>query len=83
LTERKPLPIGVPSGPLSASWFFVIDSIVAAGSGSPVCSAAVWPASARSQVKVPPAASTTRRVAAAISGPMPSPSIRVTVGRSG
>ncbi len=54
-------------------------SRVASGSGSPKRSTAPSPAAASIQVMAAPAASTTRRVAAATSGPMPSPGIR-TIG---
>ena len=51
---------------------------VASGSGVPVASTAAMPASSSSQLKRSPVASSTFTVCAVISGPMPSPGIRVT-----
>jgi len=48
LIEEKPPPTGVVSGLLSAMRLRRIDSIVAAGSSSPVFSSAARPASANS-----------------------------------
>ena len=78
LTERKPVPTGVVSGPLRASEFLRMLSTVASGSGVPVASTAAIPASSSSQLNRRPVASSTLTVSAVISGPMPSPGIRVT-----
>ena len=77
-TERNPVPTGVVSGPLSASAFLRMLSTVASGSGVPVASTAAIPASSSSQLNRSPVASSTRTVWAVISGPIPSPGMRVT-----
>jgi hypothetical protein len=53
-------------------------STVASGRGVPVASTAAMPASSSSQLKRRPVASSTFTVWAVISGPMPSPGMRVT-----
>ena len=79
LTERKPSPIGVVIGPLSATPFRRIDSSVASGSGLPPWSAITSaPAGWTSHSNSTPVASSTRRVASVSSGPMPSPGMSVT-----
>src|SRR5689334_18436945 len=79
LTERKPSPIGVVIGPLSATLFCRIDSSVSSGSGFPPCSAMTpSPAGRTSHSNSTPVASSTRRVASVSSGPVPSPGMRVT-----
>ena len=77
-TERKPVPTGVVSGPLSARPFLRMLSTVASGSGVPVASTAATPASSSSQLNRRPVASSTFTVWAVISGPIPSPGIKVT-----
>ena len=78
-TERKPEPTGVVIGPLIAVPFRRIESITPSGSGFPPClSMTSAPASCTSHWNATPVASSTRRVASAISGPVPSPGIRVT-----
>jgi hypothetical protein len=79
LIERKPSPIGVSSGPLSAMRLRLIESRVLSGIGSPNRATPAIPATCSSQVIPAPDASTMRTVAAAIEGPMPSPGISVTV----
>ena len=78
LTERKPVPMGVVSGPFRATAFLRMLSTVASGSGVPVASTAATPASSSSQLKRNPVASRTFTVWAVISGPIPSPGMRVT-----
>src|SRR5918992_2528622 len=79
LIERKPSPIGVSSGPLSATRWRLMESSVQSGIGSPNRATPAIPASCSSQAMSAPAASRMRTVAAVIEGPMPSPGIRVTV----
>ena len=79
LTERKPPPTGVVIGPFSAVPFWRIDSSTCSGSGLPSFSSITSvPACWTSQSNSTPVASSTRRVASASSGPVPSPGIRVT-----
>src|SRR5207248_6012637 len=78
LTLRKPLPIGVVIGPLSATLFLRIDSRTWDGSGVPNSLTARSPACWTSQSNCTPVASRTRTVASQISGPTPSPGTRVT-----
>ena len=78
LTLRKPSPTGVVIGPLSATRLRRIDSSTCSGSGVPYSAMTASPASWTSHSKATPDASSTRRVASASSGPMPSPGIRVT-----
>ena len=85
-----PPPTGVVSGPLIATLNSVSASSVSRGSHSPETSCAFSPAKTSIQAipRAPPydfatAASTTCRVAAQMSGPIPSPSMNGTMGRSG
>src|SRR5215210_5924802 len=78
-TERKPPPIGVVIGPLSATPVRRIASRTSSGSGFPPClSFTSAPASRTSQSNSTPVASSTRRVASVSSGPVPSPGMSVT-----
>ena len=52
LTERKPSPTGVSSGPLSASRVRLIESSVASGIGSPYVATPAMPATCRSHSNV-------------------------------
>ena len=76
-TERNPLPTGVVSGPLSASFRSRMLCSVPSGIGVPAFSTAAMPATCSSQSKATPVAESTFSVAAVISGPIPSPGIRV------
>ena len=78
-TDLKPLPMGVPMGPLRATRFFWIESSTSCGSVVPAFSATPAPALCTSQSMATPEASSTRWVAAHTSGPMPSPGINVMV----
>src|SRR5262249_42560234 len=78
LTERKPVPIGVVIGPLSATPFCFTDASVSSGSGVPCSSMTSTPAWRTSHSRSTPVASMTRRVASVSSGPVPSPGMRVT-----
>src|ERR671918_144987 len=80
LMDRNPVPTGVVTGPLRATLLRTIDAITCSGSGDPWVSMAGSPAAWTSHSIPQSRASTTRRVAAATSGPMPSPGISVTVG---
>jgi hypothetical protein len=75
----KPAPDGVVMGAFSAMPFFLTDSIVACGSGVPVLAIMSIPASATSHLMPAFVASIHLLAACAISGPTPSPVIRVTV----
>src|SRR2546426_6338195 len=77
-TLRKPSPTGVVMGPLSATRLRRIDSRTCSGSGVPYWAMTASPASTTSHSRTTPEASSTRRVASASSGPMPSPGISVT-----
>src|SRR5687768_16657717 len=77
LTERKPSPTGVSSGPFSARRVLLIDSSVASGIGSFHWATPACPAVCLSQAIDAPAASRMRTVASVMLGPMPSPGIRV------
>src|SRR5262249_55972048 len=68
--------MGVPSGPFKARRFLVIESVVRARSGALSVSTADSPAGTSSHLTLGPAASTARKAASAISGPMPSPRMR-------
>ena len=78
MTERKPVPIGVVIGPLSATRFSRTDASVDSGSGVPSASITSTPACRTSHSNGTPVASSTRRVASVSSGPVPSPGISVT-----
>lgn len=75
----KPVPTGVVIGALRPMPFFFTESIVACGRGVPVLAMTSTPASANSHVIFAPVASIHLFAASAISGPMPSPVISVTV----
>src|SRR3954464_11826400 len=80
LTERKPPPMGVVIGPLSATPVSRIASRTSGGSGLPPCfSITSAPASRTSHSSSTPVASRTRRVASVSSGPVPSPGMRTTL----
>ena len=78
LTERKPVPTGVVSGPLRPTLFLRSESRTRCGSGVPSACITSAPAFCTSQSISTPVASMARHVAAASSGPMPSPGINVT-----
>ena len=79
MTERKPPPTGVVIGPFSATPVRRIESSVGSGSGlPPYCSITSAPACWTSHSNSTPVASSTRLVASASSGPVPSPGISVT-----
>src|SRR3954453_16693501 len=78
LIERWPEPTGVVVGPFSAMPRSRIDSSVRSGSGLPSSSKTSMPAGCSSHSNSTPVASSTRRVASAISGPVPSPGMSVT-----
>ncbi len=73
----KPLPMGVVSGPFIATLFFLIDSKTSSGSGVPYLSMTSAPASTLSQFIFASVASTATNIASVISGPIPSPGIKV------
>src|SRR5918997_1467938 len=79
LTERKPEPTGVVVGPLMPTPLCLSDASVSSGNGLPWRSYSSTPASRRSQRNSTPVASSTRRVASASSGPVPSPGMKVTL----
>src|SRR5690606_23203290 len=79
LIDEKPPPTGVVSGLFRATRLRRIESMVAAGSSSPVFSRATRPASANSYASPTSIASSTCRAASMISGPMPSPRMTVIV----
>src|ERR671923_2548642 len=78
LTERKPEPTGVVVGPLMPTPLRLMEASVSSGNGLPDFSYSSMPASRRSQANSTPVASSTRRVASASSGPVPSPGMKVT-----
>ena len=78
LTLRKPVPTGVVMGPLIATLVSATASSTCWGSGVPNSSMTPAPASWTFQLIWTPVASTTRRIACVISGPIPSPGIRTT-----
>ena len=78
-TLRKPLPTGVVIGPLIATLVRRIESSTCCGSGVPYSSITSRPASCTSQTMGTLVAAITVSSAAASSGPVPSPGIRVTV----
>src|SRR5580693_1892117 len=73
----KPPPIGVVTGPLSATWVRSMDSVSSFGMYSLYFSNASAPAMKVSHSNFTPVASRMRTVACVTSGPMPSPGIRV------
>src|SRR5438309_2378401 len=76
-TERKPLPSSVVRGPLRPTLLRRMDSRAAGGNGVPHFAIAGTPISWRSHSTFTPVASIARRVASTISGPVPSPGMRV------
>src|SRR5438128_2374219 len=76
-TERKPLPSSVVRGPLRPTLLRRIDSSASGGNGVPYFAIAGTPISCRSHSIGTPVASTARRVASTISGPVPSPGMSV------
>ena len=85
-----PPPTGVVSGPLMATLYCLTASMVSFGSHSPYCALAFSPAGTSNQTIffLPPyalatAASNTRTLAFQMSGPVPSPSMKGTMGASG
>src|SRR5215472_12438295 len=90
LSERIPPPTGVVSGPLIPTKYSRNASTVSFGSHSSNLSFAVWPANTSNHAifflpayAFSTAASNTRTLAAQISGPVPSPRMNGTIGRSG
>src|SRR3954451_11751165 len=77
LTERKPPPTGVVNGPFKASLVLLMLSRVAWGSGSPPFWMPAMPPSCSSQANGAPRVSRISTTACVISGPIPSPGIRV------
>ena len=73
LTEVKPSPTGVVQGPLSATPWCSMASVVDSGSTSGPPSSAATPALRSTHSMGAAAASRMRRTAAVISGPIPSP----------
>ena len=78
LTERWPLPTGVATGPLSATLVSRIESNTSCGKSSPPLARLTSPTSRRRHSKATPVASITLSAASVISGPIPSPGIKVT-----
>ncbi len=78
-TDRKPEPTGVVIGALIATLLRLIDSSTRSGIGVPSASYTSTPASCQSHSNSTPVASSTRAVASASSGPVPSPRMNVTV----
>ena len=78
LTLLKPEPTGVVTGPLRAVPVSRTESRTRSGSGVPSASMTLAPASWTCQSMSTPLAATTSRIAAEISGPMPSPGMSVT-----
>ncbi len=78
LTERNPEPTGVVIGPLMATFVARTEAMTSSGSGVPRRASTAAPASWRSQAMATPLAAITVSRAAASSGPVPSPGIRVT-----
>ena len=78
LTLRKPVPTGVVMGPLMATLVARTASSTCSGRGVPYSPITPAPASCTFQLIWTPVASTTRRMALVISGPMPSPGISTT-----
>src|SRR5258708_17665324 len=78
-TLVKPSPIGVVTGPFSATLFLFTDSRSCGGSDWPKRLNAITPASCGSHAISRPAAVKMRTTASVTSGPIPSPGIRVMV----
>ena len=78
-TLLNPFPTGVVTGPFIAILFLFIASITCSGSGVPYSSMTPAPASTFSHSISTPVDSTTFTIAAATSGPIPSPGISVTL----
>ncbi len=77
MTLRNPPPTGVVIGPLRPTFVLRIEARTSSGSGVPWAAIAASPASTGSHSNPMPVASSTRVVASASSGPMPSPGISV------
>ena len=77
-TDLNPDPTGVVIGPFMASPRSLIESMTRSGSGVPSLSYTSAPASCQSHSNSTPVASSTRRTASDISGPVPSPGMKVT-----
>ena len=75
----NPPPMGVVTGPLSATLLRAMESLRSAGMYSPKISKASAPAAKRSHSHLMPVASRMRTTACVTSGPMPSPGMRVTL----
>src|SRR5437879_2981433 len=82
LTLRKPVPTGVVIGPFSATRVLRMDWRTCSGSGVPYSAITFSPACWTSQSNSTPVASRTRTLASLISGPTPSPGMRVTAWRA-
>src|SRR6266700_7931757 len=82
LTLRNPVPTGVVIGPFRATRLRRIDSSTCSGSGVPYSAMTFSPACWTSQSNWTPVASRALTVASVISGPTPSPGIRVTACRA-
>ncbi len=78
-TLVKPSPMGVVTGPLSATRVRFTESSSSTGSAVLWRSKATMPASWRSQSMATPATCRMRSTASVTSGPMPSPGINVIV----
>ena len=76
---RKPEPTGVVTGPLMAMPVWAMESSTCCGSGVPCSSMTPAPAFTTFQSMSTPAAAMTRCMQEVISGPMPSPGMRVMV----
>ena len=77
LTLANPVPIGVVTGPFSATLLRRIESMSSTGSACPVRSNETTPAWKRSHSIDTPEAARIRRTASVTSGPMPSPGMSV------
>jgi len=80
LTEVKPVPIGVVTGPLSPTPLRTIESRTSCGRGLPYFSSAAAPARCDSHSNFAPAAAITRERAAAPPKAGAAPGIKVTHG---
>ena len=79
MTERNPFPIGVVIGALSATLLALIESMTLCGSGTPSFSITSSPAVWISQSISAPDFSIILTTDSDISGPIPSPLIKVTL----